>query len=292
MEKTKLDEYCGQIKAGIEQLGICKGDVLYVSSNITIPLIQAQKDLNFRDKESKNDFLNALIDTIKQVVGEEGTVLFPVYNWDFCKGVPFDYKTTKGKVGSLNNFVLENRSDFRRTRHPLYSFMVWGKDSDYLCSLDNQEAFGSNSVFAYLDRVEAKEMALGVDMAKGFSFFHYLEQLAQVPYRYHKIFLGEYTDENNRTEIRAYSQYVRRMEIEYEDVLSDDFLTERAGLKKLNIKGWQISMLEYKKAKTPVMKDLQAGAAHGYHFGNYAYSEGETSGNVYEVGALKDYQLI
>jgi aminoglycoside 3-N-acetyltransferase len=140
--------------------------------------------------------------------------------------------------------------------------------------------------------VGAKQMSLGVDMVKGFTFFHYLEQLVRVPYRYHKIFLGEYTDENNQTEIRAYSHYVRRMEIEYEFVMSDDFLTECAGLKKSDIRGWQVSMLEFKKVKTPVMKDLQAGGAHGYRFGNYAYSEGETSGNVYEVGALKDYRLI
>jgi aminoglycoside 3-N-acetyltransferase len=292
MEKIKLDEYCGQIKAGIEQLGICKGDVLYVSSDITMPLRMAQEDLGFRDEESINNFLNALIDTIKQVVGEAGTVLFPMYNWDFCKGVPFDSKTTKSKVGSLNNFVLKNRSEFRRTRHPLYSFMVWGKDSDYLCSLDGQEAFGVNSVFAYLDRVEAKQMALGVDMAKGLSFSHYLEQLVQVPYRYHKIFLGEYMNEDNRTEIRAYSQYVRRMEIEYDSIMSDDFLTECAGLKKLYIRGWQISMIEFKNVKMPMMKDFQTGATHVYHFGNYAYSEGETSDNIYEVGALKDYRLI
>jgi hypothetical protein len=82
------------------------------------------------------------------------------------------------------------------------------------------------------------------------------------------------------------------MEIEYDCILSDDFLTECAGLKKVDIKGWAVSMVEFKKAKAPMMKDLQAGATHMYRFENYAYAEGETSGNVYEVGALKDYQLI
>jgi aminoglycoside 3-N-acetyltransferase len=292
MDRIKLDEYCRQIKDGFEQLGIGKGDVLYVSSQVSRPLKQAQDDLNFRDGESRNDFLNALIDIIKQIVGEEGTVLFPMYNWDFCKGIPFDYKATKSKVGAINNFVLENRSEFKRTRHPLYSFMVWGKDSDYLCHLDNQEAFGANSVFAYLDKMEAKQMALGIGMTEGLTFLHYLEQLVQVPYRYHKIFLGEYTDENDRTEIRAYSQYVRRLEVGYDFILSDEFLAERAGLRNLSIKGWPVSALELNKAKLPVIRDLQEGANHIYQFGNYAYSERWHKDDIYEVGTLKNYRLI
>lgn len=48
---------------------------------------------------SSTDF-NDFIDGLLEEVGSEGTVVFPCYNWDFCKGLAFDYRTTPSKTGS------------------------------------------------------------------------------------------------------------------------------------------------------------------------------------------------
>ena len=293
MEVNALKVYIDTIKEQIISMGVQSGDILYVSSDMTGILKEAQDNLGFKDKSGREQFLNALIDMLKDIVGLKGTLLFPMYNWDFCKGTKFSIRTTKSKVGALNNFILENRSDFKRTRHPLYSFMVTGKDADYLCSLDNQEAFGPNSPFAYLDNRNAKHLAMGIGMADGLTFVHYLEQLANVPYRYHKIFLGEYEDENGITEIRAYSQFVRRLEIEFEFALTDKFLFDNKILKQISIYDQKFSLLKFSEVKPILYADLKNGAKAVYNIKNYEMLANLTSESpIYEVGKLSGYEHI
>lgn len=293
MEVKVLNDYIASIKEQILSMGVQSGDILYVSSDMAGILKRAQIDLGFRDKEGREQFLNALIDMLKDMVGSEGTLLFPMYNWDFCKGVRFCMKTTRSKVGALNNFILENRNDFKRTRHPLYSFMVAGKDADYLCSLDNQEAFGPNSPFAYLDKRPSKQLALGVDMAGGITFFHYVEQLNNAPYRYHKIFIGEYEDLSGITEIRAYSQYVRDLSIDYEYILADDFLKRKAGLVKKQINGWQASVIILSDVKKAITDNLLDGAEEIYRIKNYDVRAGfKNQVKRYDVGSLRGYDKV
>ena len=55
-----------------------KNDIVNITSNI-LPLL-----INFN--KSKKEFNpNKFIDAIKEKVGHKGTVLFPAFNWDFCK---------------------------------------------------------------------------------------------------------------------------------------------------------------------------------------------------------------
>lgn len=85
-----------------------------------------------------------LIDAICDTVGEEGTVLIRMFSWDFCHGKGYDARHTSSQVGALGNIALK-RSDFRRTKHPMYSWMVWGNYQDYLvvrrpCHVDGVRA--------------------------------------------------------------------------------------------------------------------------------------------------------
>jgi aminoglycoside 3-N-acetyltransferase len=43
------------------------------------------------------------IDSLLRAVGESGTVLFPTYNWDFCRGIAFDHKNTPCRTGALGS---------------------------------------------------------------------------------------------------------------------------------------------------------------------------------------------
>ena len=106
-------------------LKISSGSTVFISSDIS--------RLAFEALENNIDFnVNEFIDIIQDKIGNEGTLLFPVYNWDFCHGIPFNYNKTVGKTGLLGNAALK-REDFKRTKNALYSFAVWGKDKDYLC---------------------------------------------------------------------------------------------------------------------------------------------------------------
>lgn len=293
MYEKSMKDYCNVIKENLEKIGVSKGDILYVASDVSQMIKRAQIDLGFKDKETRNDFLNLVIDAIQEILGQEGTLLFPMYNWDFCKGITFDYRHTKSKVGALNNFVLEKRPEFRRTRHPIYSFMVWGKEQSYLCALDNQEAFGANSPFAYLDQNNAKQLSLGVDMTGGITFLHYVEQFVQVPYRHHKFFLGQYEDENGCVEFRAYSQYVRDLSVQYKFILKDDFFREKKVVRESQIYDWKISLAELPEIKKVLEEDLRKGAKNIYEIDNYDIKDHfNKSKYQYEIGFLKEYELV
>ena len=293
MTKDDSMRYCRKIEEGIISLGVKQGDVIYVASDITRIIKRAQTDLNFRGHSARNIFLDSLVDVLQNIVGRDGMLLFPMYNWDFCRGEMFSYNETKSKVGALNNFVFENRKDFLRTKHPLYSFMVCGRDQQYLVSLDNQEAFGANSPFAYLQKNHAKQISLGVDMSGGLTYCHYIEQLAQVPYRHHKFFLGEYKDEFGNIEFRSYSQYVRDISLECEYVLSDAFLIDNHAVKKKKLYGWDIAFADLLVIEKIMMKDFKTGAKNMYCFKNYdVESYFETALHEYEVGQLAGYNIL
>lgn len=293
MNKQSCIQYCRKIEEELVSLGIEEGNILYVASDVAQIIKRAQMDLHFREREARDEFINELIDILKRIVGEDGMLLFPMYNWDFCKGIMFSYKNTRSKVGALNNFVFDHRKEFRRTRHPLYSLMVWGRDMDYLCSLDNQEAFGLNSPFSYLQKKNAKQLSLGVDMSVGLTYCHYVERLENVPYRHHKFFLGEYEDEVGVTELRTYSHYVRDMSLNYEETLSDDFLMKRGAIKKKKILGWNITIACFRDIELVLKEDIRVGAKNLYRFQGYDVLKGfETKQSEYEIGPLSGYRLI
>ena len=68
----------------INKLEINKGDKLLVTSNIIRIII------NYKKKNITFD-PNFLIDLLKEKVGKSGTLFFPTFNWDFCKGKTFNY---------------------------------------------------------------------------------------------------------------------------------------------------------------------------------------------------------
>ncbi|AXH98458.1 aminoglycoside N(3)-acetyltransferase [Sporosarcina sp. PTS2304] len=189
----------------VEAFELKKGDIVLVASNLIKLVMQARK----RKERFQVDIL---IDCLISAIGQEGTLLFPTYNWDYCNGVAFDYHKTISKTGSLSNAALK-REDFLRTKHPIYSFAVWGKDQEKLVNLQNKSAFGKDSPFAYLHKHHAKMIMIDVDYQNSFTFVHYAEEMAAVTYRYMKEFTADYIDENNQMHKTTYSMLVRNLDM-------------------------------------------------------------------------------
>lgn len=219
-----------ELKETMHSLGIGVGDKLYVASDVTLLLCSTYKQ-GMKTKEQMDEYLHKLVSAFQQVVGKSGTLLFPVFTWDFCRGKGFDVCRTLGEVGSLNNWILLNRQDFLRTRHPMYSFMVWGEDAPLLAALDNTDAWGQDSPFAYLHHHGGKMLLFNVSLQRGFTFLHYVEESVKVPYRYMKSFCGKYKDGRGRDFERIYTMYVRDLDIVSEEYLPEEFL-QSAGVMK------------------------------------------------------------
>ncbi len=190
-----------------EQLeNIAQGDIVYVVSDV-LELAKAVQEGGQRF--DRQQFIQAVLER----VGEEGTVLFPAFNWGFCRGQAFDYRRTPSMTGALSREALR-RPDFKRTRHPIYSFAVWGRYQEELCGYDNRNAFGRGSIFDFLYQKHAKALVIGLPTLAGLTFIHHVEQMVGVPYRYEKEFSGMYIDEAGLSEERKYSMYVRDLDMD------------------------------------------------------------------------------
>lgn len=184
---------------------IKKGDILYVVSDIL--------ELSKEAKKNKERFnVSSFLEALQKKTGEEGTILLPTFNWDFCKDKPFDYKKTPGKTGALGNKALKTGS-YRRSKHPLYSFAIWGKYKEQLCDIDPPNAFGEGTIFEFLYKKKAKALIIGLPILSGLTFIHQVESMVEVPYRYNKNFTGKYIDEKGNESEKTYSMYVRDLEL-------------------------------------------------------------------------------
>lgn len=190
----------------VDNLDIKKGDTIFISSDI--------KGLAWESMEHGEKFdADIFIDSILNKIGDDGTLIFPTYNWDFCSGHCFDYYKTPCKTGVLGKKALK-RKDFKRTKHPIYSCAVWGKDQEILCSIDFKSSFGSDSIFAYMHKKKTKNILIDIDYKNCFTFAHYVEEnVGGVPYRYSKDFTGDYIDESGNVSKKTYSMLVRNLDM-------------------------------------------------------------------------------
>jgi aminoglycoside 3-N-acetyltransferase len=237
----------------VTKLDVNKGDRLFISSDVIDLLYVGMKHDDTTD-------LNVLIDSLQEAVGEEGTLIFPTYNWDFCSGKDFDYNKTKSHTGSLSQAAL-NRKDFRRTKHPIYSFAVWGKDTEYLCGLDNVSSFGVDSPFHYFKEKNVKNLIINLELADCFTFTHHVEEMNRevIPYRYMKIFYGNYIDEQGEKTKRSYTMLVRSLAKKTEGDgigFKELFLKERAAQEYV-INGIEFLLVEFGKVYPIVERDIK-----------------------------------
>lgn len=186
-----------QLVDGFRNLGVMQGDTLLVHSSY--------KSFGEVDggPATVNRALEAALGTDK-----DGTLIMPTFNFDFNKGEAWDVRTTPSKMGVLTELV---RKDPRAKRvfHPFYSFAILGKHAEMLGSLRYKSAYERNSVFGKLRDLDGKIMVIGLSYNNSMTFFHHIEQMEGVDYRFLKQFTGQVTDENGNTYTDTFEMLVR-----------------------------------------------------------------------------------
>ena len=240
-----------------KRLGLVKGDHILISSDVS----KLAYICHSNGEAFKADlFIDGFIDA----VGETGTLVFPTFNWGFCKSEAFDYNKTLSKTGSLTNAALK-RKDFKRTKHPIYSFVVWGQGTNALCSLENKSSFGDDSPFAYFYANGFKNLFIDIDYQSSATFVHYCEEKTGVPYRFQKDFAAEYIDVNGDCEMRTYSMYVRPLDDEVTTTINpmhEVFLKNNAVIDYV-INDVHFKMLDMVKAYDLIELDIKNNASRG-----------------------------
>lgn len=181
--------------------GIATGDTLLIHSSLRRTLNQ------FKERRLVLSPAGVL-ESLQKAVGDNGTLLFPLFNFDFTKGVSFDIRTTPSQMGALTELA-RIHPKATRTGHPIYSFAALGRHANAFRRVDNQSGYGSDSAFALLRELDGRVGALNLSDQNSITFYHHVEEMMNVPYRYHKVFTGPYTDANGTTSQRSYSLFVR-----------------------------------------------------------------------------------
>lgn len=273
--------------ATLENVGIKKGDVLYVSSDINVLIYGAISNKYINDFNEEDILLNDFVDTLYDTVGDNGTILFPVFSWDFCRGKGFDYYKTKGEVGALSNWVLKNRKDFVRTQHALYSFMVKGKMAKDFANMSYQDAWGQASIFTYFKDHNSKQLLFNIEAFQGLTFGHYVEQCVDVPYRHPKYFIDKYKDANGMEEVRMYSMYVRDIDISSACGIYNKFLIDNNVAKQTEWQNNKLTVVELGKSYPIIENDmLNNGGKNTLKFENYDFSWTNKKTINYEISDI------
>ena len=136
---------------------------------------------------SRAELLEAVYQAIR-CIGVK-TLCVPTFTFSFCNGQEYDVVRSKSQMGALNEYV-RRQHEATRSCDPLMSVAVVGEDKDLAENL-GQESIGTNSTFNKLSRRDdVKFLFLGVSPGDCFTYMHYLEWLARVPYRYDRAFSG------------------------------------------------------------------------------------------------------
>ena len=186
-----------QLVDGFRKLGVMQGDTLLVHSSYK----------SFGEVEGGPE---TVVRALEAALGtdKDGTLIMPTFNFDFNKGVPWDVRKTRSKMGALTEIV---RMDPRAKRvcHPFYSFAILGKHAEMLGAFRYKSAYERNSVFGKLRDLDGKIMVIGLSYNNSMTFFHHIEQMEGVDYRFLKQFTGEVTDENGNTYTDTFEMLVR-----------------------------------------------------------------------------------
>lgn len=236
-------------------LDINKGDILLIGSDVTKLIMKCRRNNDKFDA-------NLLIDSFKEKLGTEGTLLFPTYTFDFCKGITFDIKSKNSQMGLITNIAID-REDFVRTRHPIYSFAVTGKYAEYLANLKNKSSYGLDSPFHFLYENKAKMLVIGLDYQHSFTFVHYVEEKNNVNYRYMKNFTADYIDDKGLKTTETYSMYVRDIEnnVEtYVNPIGEVLENEGASVIK-SINDINFTLIDLDKSNDIIEADIKNNAA-------------------------------
>ena len=168
------------IEKELVNIGLRPGDNVLVHSDSTA--VRELTGLKWADSLDllKNCFLN--------ILGNDGTLIVPTFNWDFCNGKPYVHEKTRSQAGMFtNNILFDDRS--LRSFHPIYSFAAIGPQKKEILNNISKSSFGNNSVFYRLHELNAKIILFNFDL--GTTFVHYVEQKLGVEYRYIKYFTGK-----------------------------------------------------------------------------------------------------
>jgi aminoglycoside 3-N-acetyltransferase len=235
-----------QLKDDLIKIGIKKGMVLLMHSSF--------KSLGVKDLTPKD-----VIEAVKEVITEEGTLLIPTLSYKTCsKNNPFfSYHDTPSCVGVISE-TFRKSDDTIRSLNPIHSVSGWGKYKDEILLRHEKDTLtlGYNSPFYLMLKYQPKILMLGCGL-KPNTFMHLVENLNKVDYRQTEYNVDfEIIDKSGnkriqKVELPDMSNYIQRYD-RVESILAGDDLIQ-ANI--LNAKSYLIDANKLLEKATEILKD-------------------------------------
>ncbi len=157
------------------------------------------------------------------------TILTPLYNYDFLKGIPFNRHSSPCQVGRFGEecrklyFHSKNRS-----LNPIFSSL--DIHNYYQFNTPVKSSFGNTTIFHKLAEEGYYIINVNLDEKDMRNIhLHYLEEKCKVSYRYFKEFAGEISHDGKNYEPLNFSYFVRELNpstVWNRKKMADDFYTQ------------------------------------------------------------------
>ena len=177
----RVDYKKEDIVEALYSVGISLGDDVFIHSNIGFFGM-------LENCKSANDLCEGFIGAIREVIGEEGSIICPTFSYSYCHGEIYNPATTGTTCGMLSEYMIKHYPE-NRTLDPNFSVCGIGKAFDVYKNCNIHESFGSGSFFELFKNRNGKILCLNFDA--GSTFVHYIERANNVDYRYNKAFNGQ-----------------------------------------------------------------------------------------------------
>jgi aminopeptidase-like protein/aminoglycoside N3'-acetyltransferase len=173
--------------AALRRIGLAEGDIVYVQ-NCGESLGQP------RGCDTSEQISALMVDALREVVGETGTILIATYTFSACRREIFDVDHTPAVPGVWSSFgpfmeYFRMLPDAVRSPDPIFSVAGIGPRAAELLSNPSHYSLGEDCIHDRLRKVNGKICMIGIGLFEA-TFRHYVEAMAQVPWRFNKLFTG------------------------------------------------------------------------------------------------------
>jgi aminoglycoside 3-N-acetyltransferase len=204
---TRMAERVAQFLAGQwRDAGLKPGETLLLHSSLrrtTRAVVRAGAQVG--------DAAEIVLDSFLEALGPDGTLLLPLFNFDFTSGATFDIRNTPSQMGALTE-AGRRRPGAVRTGHPIYSFAVIGRRAEAFRDVANLSGYGADSPFAMLREMGGRIGVLDLPDQHSMTFYHHVEEMKAAPWRFQKTFEGDWIGWDGAATTRTFGLFVRDLE--------------------------------------------------------------------------------
>jgi aminoglycoside 3-N-acetyltransferase len=135
------------------------------------------------------DIPRALVEAMLSELGAQQTLLLPSYTYAYTRTRHYSPEVSAPETGVLPLAMLKHFQPVR-SRSALNSFLAIGPQSRELAEIRGATLWGAGSLKAHFQEQHARMVVLGLPWKDACGFLHRIEEVCNVPYRYHKTFSG------------------------------------------------------------------------------------------------------